>query len=79
MHDECTTSDLSDLIRNHQERFTCFGILNIIELLIQLGNTYGKIGHSHAEIVDVTPGSVVVEFLVHPSMRGGDRRTATNL
>lgn len=29
-----------------------------------------------AEIVDITPGSVVVEFLVHPSMRGGDRRTA---
>lgn len=30
-------------------------------------------------IVDITPGSVVVEFLVHPSMRGGDRRTATQL
>lgn len=30
-------------------------------------------------IVDVTPGSVVVEFLVHPSMRGGDRRTAVEL
>lgn len=30
-------------------------------------------------IVDITPGSVVVEFLVHPSMRGGDRRTAVEL
>lgn len=31
------------------------------------------------KVLDVTQGSVVVEFLVHPSMRGGDRRTATDL
>jgi len=30
-------------------------------------------------VLDVTQGSVVVEFLVHPSMRGGDRRTAIEL
>ncbi|CAJ1346099.1 unnamed protein product [Effrenium voratum] len=30
-------------------------------------------------IVDVTPGSVVVEFLIHPSLRGGDRRSAIQL
>lgn len=35
-------------------------------------------GQPDAEIVDITPG-VVVEFLVHPPMRGGDRRTATCL
>lgn len=31
------------------------------------------------KVLDITQGSVVVEFLVHPSMRGGDRRTATDL
>mmetsp|Transcript_8967 Transcript_8967/g.21255 ORF Transcript_8967/g.21255 Transcript_8967/m.21255 type:complete len:548 (+) Transcript_8967:85-1728(+) len=30
-------------------------------------------------VVDVTPGSVVVEFLVHPSARAGDNRNATQL
>ncbi|CAE7942375.1 GCP1 [Symbiodinium sp. KB8] len=30
-------------------------------------------------VVDVTPGSVVVEFLVHPSARAGDTRNATQL
>ena len=70
----------SDVIKNDQDRFTCFGnFWHIHYTMTQLGSTYGKIGHPHAEIVDITPGSVAVEFLVHPSMRGGDRRTATNL
>ena len=27
-------------------------------------------------MIDITPGSVVVEFLVHPSARAGDNRNA---
>eukprot|EP00440_Ansanella_granifera_P009140 gb/GFBE01009900.1/.p1 GENE.gb/GFBE01009900.1/~~gb/GFBE01009900.1/.p1 ORF type:complete len:554 (+),score=151.90 gb/GFBE01009900.1/:1-1662(+) len=30
-------------------------------------------------IVDIVPGSVVVEFLIHPPTRGGDKRSATEL
>jgi len=30
-------------------------------------------------VLDVTPGSVVVEFLVYPPTRGGDKRSATDL
>ncbi|CAE7680431.1 GCP1 [Symbiodinium pilosum] len=30
-------------------------------------------------VIDITPGSVVVEFLVHPSARAGDNRNATQL
>ena len=32
-----------------------------------------------AQVVDVTPGSVVVEFLVHPSARAGDNRNVACL